>query len=116
MADGLKLSAAERMVLTACRVRMREIAGRKAPPKGDRWAAADLDELREYGPRYLPASWFGDGEPLPERVRVRFLRALRGLEARDLVETTAGEGGRLTWVKLSAEGERVAASPHTGAE
>ncbi len=97
----------ERAVLVECLRRQREIAARAEPPARDRWGRREWEELREYGPSYRPAEWFGDGSPIPEKYRTRFLRAVHALAAAGLVRRT-GVGGRLTNVKLTPEGERVA--------
>ncbi|MBA4068195.1 MAG: hypothetical protein C0501_31740 [Isosphaera sp.] len=103
------LSAEERQLLAECSRRQQEIAARKSPPKWQAWAVRDWEDAREYGPRYLPSGWFTGGrELLPEKFRVRFLRAVRGLAARGLLTPTR-TGNRLTHVKLTAEGQRVAA-------
>lgn len=98
----------ERRVLLECRRREVEIAAMKPPPKWATWDRKDYDDVVEYGPRYSPAAWFvGEGEQLlPDRYRVRFLRAVRSLGARGLLRLTA-TGGRLTHVKLTPEGLKV---------
>ncbi|VTS03812.1 unnamed protein product [Gemmata massiliana] len=98
------LTETELTVLRACLVLEREIERRPKPDEDDYWAVEDDAEEREYGPRYHPAAWFNDGRPLSPRRRVRFLRAIRRLEVRELVTCTAGEGGRLAWLKLTAAG------------
>ena len=99
----------ERQIVIECRRRMVEIASRKNPPAWQKWEQRDLDELRRYGPRYAPSEWFcGEGEQtLPEKYRTRFLRAVRSLEVKELLELTT-TSGRLTNVKLSEAGLAVA--------
>ena len=99
-----KLTDTEREILTACRDRMAADAEVPEPDRAARWVHAAWVELRDYGPRWQPASMFGGGEPLPEHVRVRYLRALRRLEVAGLLETFTGEGGRLENVKLTEAG------------
>jgi hypothetical protein len=102
-----RLSSEAKGVVVECGERMAEILARPDPPAWKTWEAVELDELRRCGPRYTPAAWFGDGQPLPERVRVRFLRAVLGLEEAGLVKGTKSAGGRLTFLRLTPEGERV---------
>lgn len=104
-ADGL--TAEEREILLVCKQLTGDIAARPEP--ASRWDRAELADLRKYGPRYSPSEWFGDGRSLPERFRVRFLRAVQNLESRRLVKGT-NRGGRLAHLKLTAEGEALAAT------
>lgn len=101
-----ELSSTEREIITTCGNLMREIAGRQMPEAWMRWDVAELEELRTNGPRYSPSAWFGDGRAVPDRIRVRYLRALQALEARVIVKCTNSDGGsRLAFVRLTATGE-----------
>lgn len=106
------LTETEHLVLTTCRDLEAEIAGRKNPPKSQHWERVDFDELKRYGPRYLPSAWFGGGRPLPEKHRVRYLRAVnRLIEAGLLAGTTSRDSNRLQHIKLTPAGIRAIAPP-----
>ncbi|HEY1192460.1 MAG TPA: hypothetical protein VGE74_32855 [Gemmata sp.] len=107
--DIAELSAEQQEVLIACAKQMAAIAETPEPPAAHPWAARDLAELREYGPRYMPGQWFGDGAPVPEKYRVRYLRAIHELGAAGLLERFTSNG-RLVNVKLTTEGEAAAAA------
>lgn len=107
--DANEFTAEEREVLAVCRRLMAEIAATPDPPAWKRWEAADLADLRRYGPRYSPSRWFGDGRPVPERYRVRYLRAVQSLESAGLVKAT-NAGNRLAFLRLTTEGEKIAAT------
>lgn len=108
------LTETELTVLRACLILERETERRPKPDEDDYWAGEDDAEEREHGPRYRPAAWFNDGRPLSPRRRVRFLRAIRRLEARELVICTSSEGGRLAWLKLTEAGLRAIGGKKTG--
>lgn len=99
-----KLSREEKAVVMACGDAMAEITARRKPESWRTWEVAEWEELREYGPRYEPRFWFGGGESIPERHRVRYLRAMHTLRDRGLVCSTS-TGGRLTHLKLTDAGE-----------
>ena len=107
-----ELTGTERQILTAVRDRMAEIAGRPDAPAHLHWEQIELDELRRYGPRYSPTEWFGGGHALPEKIRVRYLRAVNKLIGTKLLVGTTTEGGRLTWLKLTAAGAAATAESH----
>lgn len=104
MIGSEKLSSEERDILTTCATLMREIQEQDVPEEDDYWARLEYDELKEHGPRYVPRTWFGGGSPVPERYRVRYLRALHNLAGRGLVSLATGSGGRTENVKLTAKG------------
>ncbi len=108
------LTETELTVLRACLVLEREIERRPKPDEEDYWAVEDDAEERQFGARYRPSSWFNAGRPLSPRRRVRFLRAVRHLETRGLVICTAGEGGRLAWLKLTEAGLKAVGAKKTG--
>src|SRR5580700_231926 len=102
-----KLSPEQRDILRECAERMEEIAQVPEPPKYPEWERREWQENRECGPRYLPSEWFCDGdEILPEKFRVRYLRALHALIEMELVEATYN-GGQIHWIKLTEEGAKV---------
>lgn len=77
------------------------------------WYAVELDRLDlEAGPLWYPAAMFGDGEPLPERVRAQANVALRKLADEGLLVVTP-DGGRRR-AKLTPTG-RAAVDAMTGA-
>jgi hypothetical protein len=63
-------------------------------------------EQRARGFQYRPVEWFGP--LLPGRIRKRCRRAIDRLEAVGLLVTWRKYGGRLTHLKLTPEGERLA--------
>ncbi|MBP3956702.1 hypothetical protein J8F10_15615 [Gemmata sp. G18] len=107
MTTKSKLTDTEREILTAVRDRMTEVAALPDPPNWKHWQVEELRELREYGPRYAPADWFGGGNPLPEKVRVRYLRAINKLMDTGFLDGTTTDGGRLAWLKLTPAGEQA---------
>ncbi len=103
-----KLSPEQREIIRECAKRMAEIAATPDPPKWAEWDRRELQELRDYGPRYLPSEWFCKDQMIAEKYRVRYLRALHALADVGLVEITTN-GGRVHWVKLTKEGQKIAA-------
>ena len=103
-----------KLVLLECLYRERQIADAKRPPKWRTYSRMIDAELREYGPRYSPAEWFGDGKPLEEKMRVRYLRAVHKLHKDDLLAMTT-ISGKLAHLKLTDAGrdaaEQVANEP-----
>ena len=96
------ISEQEKAVLIDCAWRMEAIRTVKRPRAWQTWAVRELEELKRYGPRYMPSLWFNGGRAIPERVRVKFLRAVHRLEEAGLLET-AGVGVRLQNLKLTPE-------------
>lgn len=93
-------------ILTACRDQMRLLAASKPPAAWKKWEVAEREELLEYGPVYRPTEWFGD---MSNAQRQALLRAIYDLEAAGLVAPWARRGGKLTNLKLTEAGERLAA-------
>jgi hypothetical protein len=94
----------EKVILMECLKRQDEIAARPNPPKGRRWERLELDELREYGPRFSVPDWFGDEDGfIPERYRSRFLRTVWKLAEAGLVRATR-TGARLSHIRLTDAG------------
>lgn len=105
--SGKIWSTEARTVVIETAKRMNDIAATPEPPKWQTWAVAEWQELREFGARYEPRSWFGGGQVLPEKYRVKFLRAIHELaEAGLLVRGTLG--GRTTHIRLTDEGLELA--------
>jgi hypothetical protein len=88
---------------------MAEIAATPDPPQWREWDRRELEELRECGPRYLPSEWFCKDQMIAEKYRVRYLRALHALADAGIVELTTN-GGRVYGVKLTEEGQKIAAT------
>ncbi len=97
------ISSIERQVLIEVGKRVAEFDTRTPPPAWKTWALQEYEEIRDYGPRYSPADWFGGGQGIPEKYRVRYLRAVYSLRDRGLI-VTAGVNRRLTNVKLTEAG------------
>ena len=89
-----------REVLLEVARRMREIDDAPEPPAWKTWEVLERRELKTYGPRYSPAVWFGGGRPIPERHRVRYLRALHELAAGGLLAI-------LGWAAILGVGLRI---------
>jgi hypothetical protein len=94
-----------REVLVECLRREQELRETKAPPKWQTWAYDEHVEQLKYGPHFSSAAWFQTDLPHEQR---RYLRAVRDLERAGLVETWSRWGRRLTGLKLTAEGRRLA--------
>jgi hypothetical protein len=101
------LDTAGRLLLAKVAEAAAEIAARPVPAAT--WQAAELADLRRFGPAFDASGWFNGGDPLPERERIRFLRAVRRLAHAGLMTFTR-INGRLRHVKLTAAGEREAAA------
>lgn len=96
-----------KLVLLECLFRENQIAAAIRPPKWQKWGRMIDAELREYGPRYSPAEWFGGGQPLEEKMRVRYLRAVHKLQKDgQLAVTTVSD--KLAYLKLTAAGREAA--------
>ncbi len=70
------------------------------------WLVMERAEQRAHGFRYQPTEWFGP--ELPERIRKRCRRAIDRLEADGLLITWRKYGGRMSHLKLTPAGERLA--------
>lgn len=108
MANAKDLTPEEKEILLATAVRQLDFL---TQPKRwrPRWEQARHELIAECGPEYSPSQWFGGGEPLPEPVRARYLRAVYRLDARGLVMATI-VGERLRHVILTPAGAAVAAT------
>jgi hypothetical protein len=106
--EASDLSDLERAVVAACVEMAMEVVTRPVPEPWDVFGRRLLAEELEFGPRWSPSVWFNNGRPVPERFRVRFRKAVGRLEAEGVV-ACANKGGRLAHVRLTVEGERVAA-------
>jgi hypothetical protein len=98
------ISDSEQEILIGCLVRAGQLASNE-PPAWAYWEHdAWLEEI-EHGPRYGCGAWFGD---VSEARRMRFRRAIDSLAARRLLVPWRAAGRRLTHVRLTKQGERVA--------
>ncbi|MBA4104962.1 MAG: hypothetical protein C0485_04310 [Pirellula sp.] len=70
------------------------------------WIAMEIAEQRAHGFLYKPTEWFGP--VLPERIVKRLRRAIDRLEADGLLVLWRKYGGRMTHLKLTPAGERLA--------
>jgi hypothetical protein len=93
------------MVLRECLRRQEALARAKRPPAWRRWEREPFDEQREHGPEYGCGEWFG---PVEEYQRLRLLRAVRDLERGGLLMAWCRYGRRLSNIRLTAEGLKVA--------
>ena len=119
----MNLPDAHRAILTECLLRQRMLP-KKAPPLGGYMGSYDerLSQARadaavarqvEHGPAWSSVGWFGAADAASQK---RYSRALRDLEAAGLIVVTAVSAQRAGWVKLTAEGERVALELAAGAK
>lgn len=104
-----KLTDTERQIMTTCRDLEAEIAARPQPGAWQRWERDELDHLKRYGPLYRPSEWFGGGRPIPEKYRVRYLRAINKLIAAGLLTGATTEGNRLAHLRLTEAGAQAIA-------
>ena len=93
-------------VLVATYRRQLAIAAAAQPEPWRWWAVCEHVEQVTHGPAYRPAEWFGF--LLPEHVRRRCRRAIDRLEAEGLIISWRKYGDRLTHLKLTPTGERLA--------
>jgi hypothetical protein len=99
------MKAEHKRILTECLQRMAEHAAAPRPGAWQTWSRETFDAETVHGPRYSSGEWFG---PLKEHERMRYRRALADLERDGYLTTWCRWGRRLSHVKLTAEGERVA--------
>jgi hypothetical protein len=110
------MTSEEKAVLVECQRREDEIAAQPNSPKHRTWDRRALDELREYGPEFSSNLWFGnEGDPVPERFRSRFLRAVWKLAADGLLVPTR-TGARLSHLKLTEQGRQAVAAMDTATD
>ena len=103
------LTREEIEVLRACARQEATIAATPDPPKWRYWEVTELEESRKYGPRYSPREWFSAGSfPLPEYLRVHYLRAVHRLSGCGLLRQAA-IGRRLLRLRLTEEGAALVA-------
>ncbi len=111
----MELSAEMQDILTACLRRQRAL---EAVPDllgiFSRWCwhMDEYEYQREHGPRWDAGAWFGPR--LPEYKRQRYVRAAKALAAAGLL-VAHKEHDRLSHVKLTAQGERLALELASGA-
>lgn len=82
------------------------LESRPEPPAEHWWEVMERSEAKAHGPAYRPIAWFG--ELTPERIVKRCRRAIQRLEVEGLIVTWKKHGARLTHIKLTPEGERLA--------
>jgi hypothetical protein len=92
-------------VLLTCLAKQEASAKVKRPPAWRRLARGSFDEEHAHGPQYAVTSWFGH---VPEFQRLRYLRAVEEAERDGLLVTWCRHGRRLSRVKLTTGGLRVA--------
>jgi hypothetical protein len=92
-------------ILVRCLQRMQALECAKRPPKWRALENEDFDEQLEHGPRYAAGSWFGQ---IQNHERQRLLRAISELERGGLLVTHRRWGRRLSHIRLTAEGEKIA--------
>jgi hypothetical protein len=87
-------------------VRRMEVIEQSEPPSYRWFDRPRWEEQIEYGPRYAVSTWFGS---VDEAQRQRYRRSLNKLAELGLLQLTT-YGGRLSNVKPTEEGRRVAKS------
>jgi hypothetical protein len=99
------------MLLNECLRREEALKATPPPDLWKWWVRERYDDEMEYGPVWAPSEWFGDGLPLSDAQRMKFVRVLHELGGAGLLTVTRGpDGRRIAHVKLTDEGRRQAAS------
>jgi hypothetical protein len=93
-------------VLVAAFRRQRDIALAPTPEPWRWWEVAERAEQLAHGPAYRPSEWFG--LMTPDRILKRCRRAIARLESAGLIVTWRKYGGRLSHLKVTPAGERLA--------
>lgn len=107
MAETPKLTADEKTILRECLKRETTISDAPAPPSWKHWECRELDDQRRHGPAYAPADWFGS---MSQTDRRQLLRVIRRLESAGLLTAHSRRGNRLSHIKLTPAGEKLAKS------
>jgi hypothetical protein len=94
-------------LLLECYRRMQEHQSTPRPPAWQKWDREKYDETTKFGPNYGFGEWFGEQ---PNAIRMRYRRAIDELCRNGMMTTYSRCGGRLSKVKLTAEGEAIAKS------
>jgi hypothetical protein len=94
----------ERVLLVALQ-KQEALAREKRPPRWRPFSTEMYEEGRAHGPEYKCSTWFGE---VPEHERLRLLRGVEALEREGLLVTWRRFGRRLSRVKLTAQGLKVA--------
>jgi len=94
----------EAILVEALRRTSRHARARR-PPVWQTWAREIFDAVSAHGPEYHPSRWFG---LLHEHEVKRYRRAIADLEREGLLSTWARWGRRLSHLRLTSEGEKVA--------
>jgi hypothetical protein len=92
-------------ILKECLRRMQEHAQTPRPPEWKWWERRPYDEITTHGPEYGCGEWFGN---VPECQRMRYRRAIADLERGGLLVTWSRGGRRLSHIRLTPMGEKVA--------
>ena len=92
-------------ILIECFVRMRVLEKTPRPPDWKVWECDEYDELQVHGPAYAVGAWFPG---VPNHERMRYRRAIDDLERAGLLFAFKRWGRRLSNVKLTEAGEKIA--------
>src|SRR5690349_8847621 len=92
-------------ILVTCLERQREVEAEPAPPRWRAWAYEEWEFRQQCGPDYAAGAWFGD---LRDHERQRLLRAIRALERAGLLTIHCRWGRRLSHIRLTPRGLKVA--------
>ena len=107
MSKTPKLNADEESILRECLRRQSEVDAAPQPPIWKYWEINDLEEQRMYGPKYRFGAWFGKA---PDHVRKRKARAIQSLASASLLTIHRRTERRLSNIKLTDAGMRIAES------
>ncbi len=107
MSETPKLDPEQELILRECLRRQLKIKATPTPPIWKYWDIQALEELRLYGPKYQPGEWFGK---LLEHIRQRRRRAILALESEGLLAIHRPMNKRLSNIKLTDAGMRIAES------
>lgn len=97
------MNECQRNILAELLRRTYELVECEMPLNG--WERHRYELEVEFGPEFSIVRWFDAG---PDAVRMRYARALRDLEAAGLVQSWRKWGTKISHLKLTADGERVA--------
>ena len=99
------MKAEQEAMLTEALRRQRRHAHAPRPPAWRWWDREPFDDVTRHGPEYRCGGWFGE---VPEHQRMRYRRAIADLEREGLLSTWARWGRRLSHLRLTPAGERLA--------
>ncbi len=98
------MNECQRNILTELLRRTYELVECESPMNG--WERHRYKLEVEFGPEFSIVRWFPEAGP--DAVRMRYARALRDLEAAGLVQPWRKWGTKISHLKLTADGERIA--------